>query len=204
MNSRHAIVIGLAALSLLAWTSVARPGRGEAQRPDGQASSLVDTVRAAADRFRNVDAARTAGYGLFHGCVSGPQEGAMGVHFVNGDLVGDGVLDAMRPEALVYEMRNGRMELVGVEYVVIAEAWHASNEAPPVLMGQLFHYNGSPNRYGIPAFYELHVWAWKHNPSGTFADWNPTVSCDDYAATATSHQAHRDERGALIAHPISG
>ncbi len=30
----------------------------------------------------------------------------------------------------------------------------------------------------LPAFYELHVWAWEHNPKGSFADWNTAVSCD--------------------------
>jgi hypothetical protein len=44
------------------------------------------------------------------------------------------------------------------------------------LMGQLFHSNTSPNRYGIPAFYALHVWAWRDNPHGVFVDWNPRVS----------------------------
>jgi len=37
---------------------------------------------------------------------------------------------------------------------------------------------GEPNRYRLPAFYELHVWAWRDNPDGSFADWNPLVSCD--------------------------
>ena len=60
---------------------------------------------------------------------------------------------------------------------MLAEAWHAGHTAPPVLGGQLFTYTGSPNRYGIPAFYALHVWARKANPLGPFADWNPTVSC---------------------------
>jgi hypothetical protein len=69
-----------------------------------------------------------------------------------------------------------------VEYVVDAAAWHAKNPTTtPSLLGQLFHYNGSPNRYGGPPFYELHVWAWKHNPNGMFTDWNPKVSCADYA-----------------------
>jgi hypothetical protein len=113
----------------------------------------------------------------------------MGVHFVNGDLVGDGLLDPMHPEALLYNYTNGQAQLVGVEYVVIAEAWHASNEAPPVLMGQLLQYVGSPNRYGIPAFYELHVWAWDRNPRGMFADWNPRVSCDNYSAEAFPSQS---------------
>jgi hypothetical protein len=143
--------------------------------------NLVETVREATTDFQDVTAAEAAGYGVFHGCVSGPQEGAMGVHYVNGDLVGDGELDAARPEALIYEDQNGTMRLLGVEYVVIAETWDANNNAmPPVLMGQLFNYVGSPNRYGIPAFYELHVWAWKNNPSGMFSDWNPLVSCEDF------------------------
>ena len=40
-------------------------------------------------------------------------------------------------------------------------------------MGQLFHLFESPNRFGLPAFYTLHVWAWKDNPNGTFTNWNP-------------------------------
>jgi hypothetical protein len=191
MKTRLLLIIGLAALPLLALTVIARPGRGEAQGATGQASAFVTTVRSATERFKDVEAAKADGYALLHGCVSGPQEGAMGVHFANGSLVGDGILDPARPEALLYEVRNGQYELLGVEYVVLAEAWHAAgNEAPPVLMGQLFHYVSSPNRYGIPAFYELHVWSWKANPNGTFADWNPTVSCDGYTAGTAAHEGH--------------
>ena len=80
----------------------------------------------------------------------------------------------------MYEPKNGRLELVGVEYIVLADQWDAENPAPPVLMGQVFNYVGRPNRYGIPAFYELHVWAARDNPNGAFADWNPRVSCLDY------------------------
>jgi hypothetical protein len=191
MKSKHVALIGLAVVALVAVAAVALPGRGQAQRPDAPAGPFVAAVRTATERFKDVEAAEAAGYALFHGCVSGPQEGAMGIHLVNGGLVGDGALDASRPEALLYEVRNGRHELLGVEYVVIAEAWHAAgNEAPPVLMGQLFHYVGSPNRYGIPAFYELHVWAWKHNASGAFADWNPAVSCADFTAQDAAHSSH--------------
>ena len=101
----------------------------------------------------------------------------MGVHYVNGALVGDGQIDAGKPEALMYETRNGRLRLLGVEYIVMADAWHAAHTEPPTLGGQVFHFNGSPNRYALPAFYELHVWAWRDNPGGTFADWNTRVQC---------------------------
>lgn len=62
-----------------------------------------------------------------------------------------------------------------------AALWHQTNVGPPVLMGHLAQYVGSPYRYALNAFYELHVWAWKDNPSGMFADWNPQVSCAGYA-----------------------
>ncbi len=55
-----------------------------------------------------------------------------------------------------------------------------------MLGGQLFTYNGAPNRYGIPAFYALHVWAWRSNPDGVFADWNPNVSCAEYSGQAAA------------------
>lgn len=140
--------------------------------------NLVQIVRDVTRPFQDVNAAVAAGYGKFLGCVSGPQEGAMGVHYVNGPLVGDGQIDANKPEALMYESRNGRLRLLGVEYIVMASDWHATHpNEPPTLGGQVFHFNGSPNRYALPAFYELHVWAWRDNPGGTFADWNTRVEC---------------------------
>jgi len=30
---------------------------------------------------------------------------------------------------------------------------------------------------GMPVHYDLHVWLWKHNPAGMFAEWNPGLSC---------------------------
>jgi hypothetical protein len=141
---------------------------------------LVQAVREATRTFQDVSAATAAGYSSAGSCVSGPERGAMGVHWPNGALVGDGMLDASKPEILIYEHKGDRMRLLGVEFIVIAEQWHAANASPPVLMGQHFHFVGSPNRYGLPAFYELHVWAWRENPNGSFVDWHPHVSCDGY------------------------
>jgi len=142
-------------------------------------AKLVQTVRDATRQFLDVNAATAAGYGPFLGCVSGPDHGAMGIHYVNGALVGDGLIDATKPEALIYEPSDGGLKLVGVEFIVDAATWLANhNNTPPVLEGQSFLLVSSPNRYGIGAIFELHVWAWRDNPNGAFVDWNDHVSCE--------------------------
>ena len=152
----------------------------QAHGPGASPPGLVEKVRDATQPFRDLQAALDAHYEEFLGCVSGAQEGAMGIHFVNFGLVQDPELHVDQPEALIYEPRNGQMRLVGVEYIVDVAAWHANplNDKPPVLEGQVFQYNGSPNRYGLDPFYELHVWSSRENPNGAFADWNPRVSCE--------------------------
>lgn len=155
--------------------------RSSASSGNRSTSAFVKIVRESTERFRDPDVALAEGYIPQFGCVSGSHEGAMGVHFVNFPLVADGVFDATRPELLVYEpLPNGRLRLVAADYLVIAATWDQANAAAPQLMGQLFHYFESPNRFGLPAFYTLHVWAWKENPQGMFANWNPNVSCDAY------------------------
>jgi hypothetical protein len=103
----------------------------------------------------------------------------MGIHYLNSALVTDGVVHAATPEALVYQQqRDGELRLVAVEYVVFYSKW--SGSSPPWLFGQTFKLIGTPNRYGLPAFYELHAWIWQHNPSGMFKDWNPRGSCGPF------------------------
>lgn len=146
---------------------------------DHSSPSLVDEVRQATALFRDV---RTVpeGYAPALGCVSGPVEGAMGVHFVNGSLLMDASLEIDHPEALIYEYKDGVARLVGVEYIVLFDVWHQTHslQDPPIFEGHLMNLNESPNRFGLPAFYELHVWAWRDNPLGAFVDWNPRVSCE--------------------------
>lgn len=123
-----------------------------------QPGPLVRVVREATERFRDVKVAEAEGYALKFGCVSGAEYGAMGLHYVNFPLVLDGVLDPTRPEIVVYEpLPDGRVRLIGADYLVLAGDWHATNPAPPELMGQLLHLFESPNRFGLPTFYTLHV-----------------------------------------------
>ena len=145
------------------------PGQGEQDK-------LVDIVRNATMQYRDdVKAATDAGYGAALGCVSGSDHGAMGIHYVNGSLL-NGPIDAKQPQALIYEpSSNGQYKLVGVEFIILASALPA-NSAPQV-EGHLMQFVDSPNRYGLPAFFELHVWAWRDNPQGPFVDWNDHVTC---------------------------
>ena len=104
----------------------------------------------------------------------------MGVHFVNPELLTDNVLDKSLPEALIYEFKDASARLVGVEFIVFADVWHKTHgpNDPPAIEGQLLQFVDSPNRFGLPAHYEIHVWAWQDNPNGMFVDWNPKVSCE--------------------------
>jgi hypothetical protein len=181
--------LGYAAIGTLALTGVgpasargaadqAHLEHATAQKP---ATGLLETVRESTVRFRDVSVAEAEGYGLMFGCVTGPDEGAMGLHYVNLPLVLDGELDATRPEIVIYEPApGGRLKITGADYLVLAEAWHAKHTETPQLDGQLFHLFEAPNRFGLPAFYTLHVWAWKDNPKGTFVNWHPKVSCEGF------------------------
>jgi hypothetical protein len=142
-------------------------------------SKLVQIVRENTAQFINVNNLKGTGYEPAFGCVSGPDHGAMGIHYINLGLVGDGVLNENTPEALIYEPVGNARRLVGVEYIVDAATWLVAHDnAPPQLEGQDFQFVDGPNRFGIPSFFELHVWAWRDNPNGAYVDWNNNVSCE--------------------------
>jgi hypothetical protein len=149
----------------------------------GNDHSATAVTKSATGRFHNLAAAENAGYALFPDaqgirCIDNQPVGGMGVHYVKGSLVGDTVLDPEQPEALVYAPNaDGRLKLAALEYIVFQAAWDAEHSSPPSLFGHEFGLVPAGNRYGIPAFYELHAWVWKPNPSGMFFEWNPRVSC---------------------------
>jgi hypothetical protein len=131
---------------------------------------FADAVRAANDRFKDVAVAVSEGYAPIP-CDSAPGGGGMGIHYVNGVYLKDGKLDIAHPEAVMYEPQaDGSLKLIAVEYIAF--------KGPASIDGHLMNFNGAPNSYGLDPFYEMHVWAWKTNPLGTFADDNPDVSCD--------------------------
>ena len=166
---RHSLLAALVALQL---PLLAVAGEG--------ATPLIDKVRNGTARYVDLNVAIADGFVPATPCVSGPDTGAMGVHFVLPKRIASGALNAEQPQALIYEpMANGAMRLVGVEFIVLESVWAGKNAAGtvPALDGNLLNYIGAPNRYGLPAFYEIHVWAWENNPQGSYADWNTQVTC---------------------------
>jgi hypothetical protein len=182
-------ILALVLMSVGPWSALAQVGHSHTMpqqqelTPDQQhsAGALLKVVRDATERFKDVSVAEAEGYALQFGCVSGDSAGAMGLHYVNGDLVKKGVLDANHPQIVIYEATpSGRLRLIGADYLLFQAAWDANNSAPPQLMGQAFHLFDAPNRFALPAFYTLHVWAWKDNPNGAFVNWHPNVSCEQF------------------------
>src|SRR5438067_2074941 len=180
------LMAGLSVITVAQSGVFAQDGHGShmtaAPENSARTSALVQAVREATRRFQDPAVALAENYVPTFGCVSGSSEGQMGVHFVNFGLVFDNVIDVAHPDVLLYEpLPNNRFRLTGADYLVLSAPWNAANNGtPPQLMGQLFHLFEAPNRFGLPEFYTLHVWAWKDNPQGTFANWNPTVSCDSF------------------------
>jgi hypothetical protein len=145
-------------------------------------------VRAATARFHDLDAALAAGYELgwvngsgiriITGCVAHPSAGAMGYHYFHPGLMADLPVDPLEPEVLVYAPgENGKLKLAAVEWVVRGPNSNPPGVFPPpipTVLGMEMHILVPPPG---PAFYIMHAWVWKPNPSGMFADWNPEVSC---------------------------
>ena len=176
MNASTPILRALCALAILLPL-----GLPPAARADGDSTPLIDKVHNATARYTDINVALKEGWVTATPCVSGPDTGAMGVHLVLSSRISAGTLNAEQPEALIYEpMANGAMRLVGVEFIVLASVWESNNPGGgvPSLDGNLLNYIAAPNRYGLPAFYEIHVWAWENNPKGSYADWNTHVTCE--------------------------
>ena len=128
----------------------------------------LDDVRAATADFHSTSQAEAAGYGdPGLPCFDSPGTNqGMGFHLVNGDLLNDGgQLSRTHPEALVYEMHDGTLKLVAVEYIVKM----SDSATAPHFLGQQMIPNDS---LGL---WTLHAWIWRKNPQSLFASYNANV-----------------------------
>ena len=157
----------------------AHAGAGADVKLTNDQLKVIAQVRAATARFHDVEEAVRAGYVVQYpaGCATSPS-GTQGFHYLNPTLAADAVIDPLTPELLMYEPApNGRLELVGVDYVIKYSTLPANTLPKPTVLG-VDMMNNDPL-----AVWALHIWSRRPNPSGMFAAWSPDVSCT-YASIA--------------------
>ena len=179
------LVAGFAGLVVLLGAPAAMAASsGHNGHHDHHRQHKVAAIRKATDKFHSIKAATKAGYVPFKdvngiSCIDEPGMGGMGVHYVNPKLIANPKIDPRKPEALVYApTHDGKLRLVALEYLVDKATWDKKHHsAPAIFKHHAFDETDAPNRFGLPDFYSQHVWAWKHNPAGLLAMWNPNVVC---------------------------
>ena len=181
-----------------------------------QSEPDLDAVRAAAERFRNVEVALAEGYIPAPGSVCETAAhmgqpaaiGAMGIHYFRPDLLGITAppnprvagagthTDFLNPAILIYEPQaDGRLELVAVENLVFEDAWRAAgNSEPPSFHGRPYERMADDpsteidEAHMFEPHFDRHVWVFRDNPNGVFAPFNPAVRCPSGAQLA--HSGH--------------
>ena len=173
-------------------------------------------VRSAAEKYRDVIVAKAEGYTTDNKCVTAEMlgfpasMGAMGLHYVRRDWLGlpptpsppggprvrgTGThVDFAKPAMLVYEPQpDGSLELVAVENLVFADAWHkASGDGPPKFHGRNWPLlKDDPatkvdEAHGWEPHYEQHLWVFRSNPNGMYSPFNPNVTCAHHKPTGRS------------------
>jgi hypothetical protein len=194
--------------------AAAAPGPGE---------PTLDEVRAATVRFRSVKVALAEGYVRDPGdmCDTAPMMGrpaalgGMGIHFFRPDLLGikgppnprvDGEgthTDFRKPSILIYEPReDGSLELVAVENLVFKKAWHAAgNKGLPTFHGVEYDDMADDPATAIDEahmfepHYDRHVWLYRPNANGMFAQFNPTVTCRFHRPMVVAGKAGPEHSG---------
>lgn len=174
----------VAAAAALAQPAVAHVGpdhreAGKAHDIPPDTREQLRKARDATRAFRDVQAAKAAGYAPTGECAEDPKYGGMGIHYANEKLIADGVLDITRPEILVYQpTADGELRLGAVEYFQVdGDQDLATDDDRPSLFGVPFDGPMLGHEPGMPIHYDLHLWLYKHNPAGLFAAWNPRVDC---------------------------
>lgn len=208
MRMRLKFFIVAVAASLASACASTAPGPGE---------PTLAEVRSATARFRDVNVALAEGFirDPFDLCETAEMMGrpasmgAMGIHYFRPDVLGvtappnprvSGTgthTDFHNPAILIYEPQaDGSLELVAVENLVFRDAWRSSgHSAPPTFHGVAFdEMVDDPNTtmdeaHMFAPHFDRHVWIYRRNPNGVFAQFNPAVSCEHHTG-ARSHAGH--------------
>ena len=178
MSFRTRFLAGPVVLALVTGASTLSPAQSPSAAPPttGYGEPVREgmmRVRARLAAYVTLDSAVAAGYAReVPRCYVHEHHGAMGYHHINRAYV-DAKIEVERPEILLYERQpDGRYTLNGVEYIIPYTRWPRDSVAPRVFDLDL-------KREDDLKLWYLHMWAWKENPAGLFADWNPTVHCPE-------------------------
>jgi hypothetical protein len=127
-----------------------------------QARGVATAVGTHIARYGDSESAQQDGFVRMPGCVDNPEgPGTMGEHWVRFDRIDD-VIRIAEPEVLLYQpVGDGGFRLVGAEYLSTDPADRLA---------------GVPLEEGPGDLGALHVWT-DTNPAGTFAPFNPALSC---------------------------
>jgi len=202
--------------------SLATVSSAPAADPSATAEPTLDEVRALTRRFQDVEVALAEGYVRDPMDLCDTAEmmgrpaalGAMGIHYFRPDLLGitappnprvDGNgthIDFRRPSILIYEPQaDGSLSLVAVENLVFADAWHAAGHtAPPTYQGVAYDRmvddpaTAVDEAHMFEPHYDRHVWLYRDNPNGIFAQFNPAVDCRFHRGPRTA-MAHSSATG---------
>jgi hypothetical protein len=210
------VIVGIVALSLSAVLAAGMKVSGTRvhSHPD---EPTLDEVRQATERFRDVAVAIAEGYvrDPMNLCDTAEMMGrpaslgAMGIHFLRPDLLGitappsprvNGTgthTDFRKPSILIYEPQaDGSLRLVAVENLVFAAAWRAAGHTePPSFHGVKWDAmiddpaTTADEAHMFEPHFDRHVWIYRENPNGVFAQFNPAVSCANHRGPRT-HTSH--------------
>ena len=167
----QAIVLAACVMSAAACgSSMAHP-----PAPDPRDRQAISALREATRPFQDVAAAVRAGYAAeVAACIVHEHHGAMGYHHLNRSYI-EHDISVERPQFLLYErLPDGRYRLNAVEFFIPYRLW-PRDSTPPVFLHQAMKPEDTFQ------YWYLHVWAWRENPDGMFADFHPAVHCPEAA-----------------------
>ena len=180
----------IATLALIAGIAVSQPSASAHESHDRADESPAATeltgaqrqvIREATRHLADIDVAIAAGYLPTDECAEAPGLGAMGYHYVNPQLIGDGRIDPTQPEVLLFAPTRKGPKLVGVEYLVFdADGLLETDDDRPTMLGHGLEGPMPGHEPGMPVHYDLHAWVFTDNPSGELATWNPAITCPQH------------------------
>lgn len=149
---------------------------------------LVERIKLATEKFKDPEAARTAGYRPL-----GPDMPNMGVHWIHTGIAVQRSIDFERPSTLTYLPVDGALRLTGVAYTAPVKAGEKAPKLPGEIMSWHYH-SGNLEKEAHGVHNEemqkdeesrmnlamLHAWVWSENPDGIFSADNWALSFERF------------------------